>query len=140
MKPPPPVECPPEHEVITRLVLQIGRGVCGKYFPGKPLYHQLDLVFLLLYVLVGHCDRRPMTVSKLSRAFGLSRASTLRRLKELIASGYVQRIDRDYWLTEKSNSLGVRNAVAKNVAGVIAAAEKLAAIKSGQNERLASPH
>jgi hypothetical protein len=43
-----PVECSREHEVITRMLLQLQRGICGKYFPGQPLHHQLDLAGLLL--------------------------------------------------------------------------------------------
>jgi hypothetical protein len=73
-----PVECSREHEVITRMFLSLARGICSKYFPGKPLHHQSELANLLLYVIIGHVERRPMTVSKLSRAFGLSRATTAR--------------------------------------------------------------
>lgn len=124
-----PVECSREHEVITRMFLQIARGICGKYFPGKPTHHQLNLAFLLLYVLIGHVERRPMTVSKLSRTFGLSRSTTLRWLSELIASGYVERVGNAYWLTEKTNSPSVHNAVAKNVNLIIASAKELARTK-----------
>ena len=102
-----PVEFSREHEVITRLALQLARGVSAKYFPGKPLHHQSELAFLLLYVIIGHVERKPMTVSKLSRAFGLSRATTARWLSELIASGYVERVGNVYWLTEKTNSPSV---------------------------------
>ena len=82
--------------------------------PGKPLHHQIDLVCLLLYIIIGHVKRRPVTVSKLSRTFGLSRATTARWLSELVASGYVERIGNDYWLTEKTNSPSVQNVVAKS--------------------------
>jgi MarR family len=124
-----PVECSREHEVITRMFLALARGICGKYFPGKPLHHQIDLVCLLLYVIIGHVNRRPVTVSKLSRTFGLSRATTQRWLSELIASGYVERVGNDYWLTEKTNSPSVQNVVAKNVDLIIAAAKELANIR-----------
>jgi DNA-binding IclR family transcriptional regulator len=114
------------------MFLQIARGICGKYFPGKPLHHQFDLAFMLLYVLIGHVERRPMTVSKLSRSFGLSRATTLRWLSELIASGYVERVDNVYWLTEKTNSLSVQNAVAKNIDVITAAAKELGRTKAAK--------
>jgi predicted transcriptional regulator len=130
-----PVECSREHEVVTRMFLALARGICGKYFPGKPLHHQIDLVCLLLYVIIGHAKRRPVTVSKLSRTFGLSRATTQRWLSELIASGYVERVGNDYWLTEKTNSPSVQNVVAKNVDLIIAAAKELARTKVAKMNR-----
>src|ERR1700757_3613900 len=66
-----PVEFSREHEVITRLALQLARGVSAKYFPGKPPYHQSELAFVLLHVMIGHVERRPVTVSRLSRTWGL---------------------------------------------------------------------
>jgi DNA-binding IclR family transcriptional regulator len=76
-----------------------------------------------------------MTVSKLSRAFGLSRATTARWLSELIASGYVERVGNVYWLTEKTNSPSVQNVVAKNVNLIIAAAKELARTKVAKMNR-----
>jgi predicted transcriptional regulator len=130
-----PVECSREHEVITRMFLALARGICGKYFPGKPLHHQIDLVCLLLYVIIGHVKRRPVTVSKLSRTFGLSRATTARWLSELVASGFVERVGNVYWLTEKTNSPSVQNVVAKNVDLIIAAAKELARTKVAKMNR-----
>ena len=130
-----PVECSREHEVITRMFLSLARGICTKYFPGKPLHHQSELANLLLYVIIGHVERRPMTVSKLSRAFGLSRATTARWLSELVASGYVERVGNVYWLTEKTNSPSVQNVVAKNVNLIIAAAKELARTKVAKMTR-----
>ena len=70
-----------------------------------------------------------LRVSKLSLAFGLSRATTARWLSELVASGYVERVGNVYWLTEKTNSPSVQNVVAKNVNLIIAAAKELARTK-----------
>jgi len=130
-----PVEFSREHEVITRLALQLARGVSAKYFPGKPPYHQSELAFVLLHVMIGHVERRPVTVSRLSRTWGLSRATMLRWLSELVASGYVERVGNSYWLTEKTNSPSVQNAVAKNVNLIIAAAKELARTKVAKMNR-----
>ena len=76
-----------------------------------------------------------MTVSRLSLAFGLSRATTARWLSELVASGYVERVGNVYWLTEKTNSPSVQNVVAKNVDLIIAAAKELARTKVAKMNR-----
>jgi hypothetical protein len=70
-----PVEFSREHELITRMLVQINRGVARKYFPIGPF--STNLSFVMLYVIIGHCERRPVTVSKLARATGLSRPTTL---------------------------------------------------------------
>jgi len=67
-----------------------------------------------------------MTVSKLSRERGLSRTTTLRWLSELVEAGYIERVGNAYWIAKnETNTPGVRNAVAKNVGVIIAAAEEL---------------
>ena len=115
-----------EHEVITRLIVSLARGTGSKYFPGRPLYHQLGLSMLLLLVIIGHIERSPMTVSKLARTFGSSRTTTLRWLSELIKEGYIERVGNDYWVTKnETNSPSVRNAIAKNAGLIIAATDEL---------------
>ena len=72
----------------------------------------------------GHCEQ----------AFARLRAFA-RDDRELVASGYVERVGNVYWLTEKTNSPSVQNVVAKNVDLIIAAAKELARTKVAKMNR-----
>jgi transposase-like protein len=121
-----PLEFSREHAAITRMFVTLTRSVCRKYFPGETQHHQIELVGLLFYVILGHIDRKPQTVSKLSRAFGISRATTRRWLRELIESGYIERVGNVYWVTKnETTSASVRNVLAKNVELILATAREL---------------
>jgi hypothetical protein len=63
-----PVEFPRDHELITRLIANITRGISRKYFPRQPAYHQSELALLPCHVILGHVERRPANVSKLARS------------------------------------------------------------------------
>jgi hypothetical protein len=127
----PVVECSRAHELITRLVVQLTRGIARKYFPKRPLYHQAELGMLMLFVVIGHVERHPVTVSKIARAIGLSRTTTLRWLKELVASGYVERTpDGHYWLTDKTTTPDVDRLVGKNASLIIETAKELQATQA----------
>jgi DNA-binding IclR family transcriptional regulator len=92
----------------------------------------------MLYVILGHVERAPATVSKLARATRLSRATTRRWLTELVATGYVARTaEGHYWLTDKMTTPDVDRLVAKNAGLIIETANKLKRV-TGQNGQLTS--
>ncbi len=81
---------------IARMLVALMRTVSAIYYPGMQLIDGIELIFVGIHVFLGYVERRPMTVSRLSRALGMSRATVVRRLETLIEVGYVKRQENFY--------------------------------------------
>jgi predicted transcriptional regulator len=85
-----------------------------------------ELVFVGIHVFLGYVERRPMTVSRLSRALGMSRATVVRRLETLIEVGYVKRQENFYCPEEGViNTPYLRDVLARASKIVITTAKEL---------------
>jgi hypothetical protein len=72
------------------------------YYPNMQLVDMIEFGFVHLFVFLGDVGKKPMTVSRLARACGMSRATVVRRLQALIELGYVKRAGRFYHVGEGS--------------------------------------
>jgi len=83
-----------EVAAICRMQIELVSANSAAFFPGQRLADVLDLHFILLHLFLADAEGRALSVSELSRALGLSRASVRRRLKKLMDMG---------WATQRSN-------------------------------------
>lgn len=108
------------------MLVALMRTVSAVYYPGMQLIDGIELVFVGIHVFLGYVERRPMTVSRLSRALGMSRATVVRRLETLIEVGYVKRQDNFYCPEEGViNTPYLRDVLARASKIVITTAKEL---------------
>jgi predicted transcriptional regulator len=111
---------------IARMLVALMRTVSAVYYPGMQLIDGIELVFVGIHVFLGYVERRPMTVSRLSRALGMSRATVVRRLETLIEVGYVKRQENFYCPEEGVvNTPYLRDVLARASKIVITTAKEL---------------
>ena len=111
---------------IARMLVALMRTVSAVYYPGMQLIDGIELIFVGIHVFLGYVERRPMTVSRLSRALGMSRATVVRRLETLIEVGYVKRQENFYCPEEGAiNTLYLRDVLARASKIVITTAKEL---------------
>jgi DNA-binding IclR family transcriptional regulator len=108
------------------MLVALMRTVSAIYYPGMQLIDGIELIFVGIHVFLGYVERRPMTVSRLSRALGMSRATVVRRLETLIEVGYVKRQENFYCPEEGAiNTLYLRDVLARASKIVITTAKEL---------------
>src|SRR5260221_13614878 len=87
------------------MLVALMRTVSAIYYPGVQLIDGIELIFVGIHVFLGYVERRPMTVSRLSRALGMSRATVVRRLETLIEIGYVKRQENLHCPEDGANNM-----------------------------------
>jgi biotin operon repressor len=85
-----PIRYQQERAVIARMLVSLFH-MWADYYSNMQLVDTIEFGFVHLFVFLGDVDNRPMSVSKLSRATGMSRATVLRRLQGLIERNYIKR-------------------------------------------------
>jgi predicted transcriptional regulator len=90
-----------ERAAIARMLVSLFR-LWAVYYPNMQLVDIIEFGFVHLFVFLGDVDNKPMTVSRLARDCGMSRATVLRRLQALVEFGSVKRAGRFYYLGENS--------------------------------------
>jgi DNA-binding MarR family transcriptional regulator len=111
---------------IARMLVALMRTVSAVYYPGMQLIDAIELVYVGIHVFLGYVERRPMTVSRLSRALGMSRATVVRRLETLIEVRYVKRQENFYCPEEGVvNTPHLRDVLARASKIVITTAKEL---------------
>jgi biotin operon repressor len=83
--------------VVARMNIALLRLSQANYFPRTvTIADGLALRVILQYAFLWDLEDHPVTVSKLARTLGLSRATTRRKLKVLIDYGYIRQDGRYY--------------------------------------------
>jgi DNA-binding transcriptional ArsR family regulator len=100
---------------IARMVIALLRNTCTAFFPGKRLNETIDLRYVATCVFLAQVDGRPLSATKLARATGMPRPTLLRKLGVLMDIGYIKRVGRLYFVTEKANLPNLPQVVARNV-------------------------
>jgi predicted transcriptional regulator len=103
-----------ERLLIARLILALMRHVNAAFFPGLRLAEAIELAHISISVMIGHLEKRPFTLTKLSRGLGYPRATMLRKLARLIELGLVERVGRYYYAGKNANRPRQREIVMRN--------------------------
>ena len=90
-----PIRYQQERAAIARMLVSLFR-MWADYYSNMQLVDTIEFGFVHLFVFLGDVDNQPMSVSKLSRSTGMSRATVVRRLQQLIERNYVKRRGRFY--------------------------------------------
>lgn len=91
---------------IARMNLALMRLSHCSYFPRTmTIADSLLLRVMLQYVIVWETEGKPATVSKLARALGLSRATTRRKISQLMIYGYLRQEGRHYYSADQMQRL-----------------------------------
>jgi DNA-binding IclR family transcriptional regulator len=77
-----------EIAAICRMQIDLVKTNGAAFFPGQPLADVLDLHFVLLHLFLADAEKCQLSVSRLSRAMGLSRDAVRRKLTRLVESGW----------------------------------------------------
>jgi len=85
-----PIRYQQERAAIARMLVSLFR-MWADYYSNMQLVDTIEFGFVHLFVFLGDVDNKPMSLSKLSRATGMSRATVMRRLQELIQRNYIKR-------------------------------------------------
>jgi len=128
-----PIEFATEREIVAGLVLELLQKVKRHYFPELEFLDAVELALVGAYVFLAQQDRRPCTVSYLSRKTGLSRATVRRRTAHLIELGYVESSSGYYFMGRGfAKPRGGRRIVQAHIAAINSAAKKLAKLAANQ--------
>src|SRR4029077_14301551 len=103
-KPPSRIELARERMLICRLYLGLLRTITDDY--GAEFAAQSDSLTLRtigIYVFLRTVMCSPTRANQIAHALKLPRAAVLRRLQELVKSGYVERVGNAYRVTDKVN-------------------------------------
>jgi len=90
-----PIRYQQERAAIARMLVGLFR-MWADYYSNMQLVDTIEFGFVHLFVFLGDVEDKPMSVSKLSRVTGMSRATVVRRLQELIERNYIERRGRFY--------------------------------------------
>jgi IclR helix-turn-helix domain len=128
-----PIELATERAIVARLVLELLHNVKRHYFPKGEFLDAVELALVGVYVFLAQQDRRPCTVTYLSRKIGLSRATVRRRTAHLVELGYVESSSRSYLMGRGfAKPPGGRRIVQAHIAAINSAARKLAKLAANQ--------
>lgn len=111
--------------VVARMNLALMRLSHRSYFPRTlTIAEGLVLRVMLQYAFLWDAEGHPATVSKMSRALGLSRATTKRRLNVLVDLGFVTRKGRYYCCADQMERLQQTQSFYERYATIIAQTHK----------------
>lgn len=79
-----------ERAIFAGAVLDIMRGFSKCAIDSPDIGKHAELLLILLAVIYGHAQGRPMTSSDLAGFLGMPRATVVRKLREAVAAGYVE--------------------------------------------------
>jgi DNA-binding IclR family transcriptional regulator len=114
----------PQWVTVARLIIALERQMHVMVFPRTvPTAEGLVLCEILRHLFLWRVEGKRATVSRLSSALGISRATCRRRLEGLIAFGYVQRNGKCYVPSVKIDALHQRRVLAR-IAAIVKEANK----------------
>lgn len=87
---------------LARLYVNLTHTAHSIVFPGRKGATELELLLVLLCVFIGDAEGRPTTATKISAHAHLARATTYRRLDDLIRLKKVKKSGRTYHLAPNS--------------------------------------
>jgi biotin operon repressor len=120
-----PIRYQQERAAIARMLVSLFRMWAG-YYSNMQLVDTIEFGFVHLFVFLGDVENKPMSVSKLSRVTGMSRATVVRRLQELIERNYIERRGRFYHVGDGAfNPENIQMAVERTTAIIIRTAKEL---------------
>ena len=95
-----PVPLAPQQLAIARMYLEISRSAISCLFAHDSFGTAAGDLIIVCAVLVGDLEGRPMTSTKIADYAGIPRATVIRRLRSIVASGAMSRLsDGSYILT-----------------------------------------
>ena len=120
-----PIRYQQERAAIARMLVSFFR-MWADYYSNMQLVDTIEFGFVHLFVFLGDVDNQPMSVSKLSRATGMSRATVVRRLQQLIERNYVKRRGRFYHVGDGAlNPENIQMSVERTTAIITRTAKEL---------------
>src|SRR6266436_2106994 len=84
-------ERPKVKPIISRMMMDLLRIFQEVGFDNRDYGRNLESLYILLVVFIGHAEKRPMTAARISRFLGLPRSTVVRKLAQLIQSGHVSK-------------------------------------------------
>ena len=119
-----PIRYQQERAAIARM-LSLFR-MWADYYSNMQLVDTIEFGFVHLFVFLGDVDNQPMSVSKLSRSTGMSRATVVRRLQQLIERNYVKRRGHFYHVGDGAlNPENIQMSVERTTAIITRTAKEL---------------
>lgn len=87
---------------VAKSYLDLTRAMVACFLPGSPheLGPNIESIIILLAVLIGDGEGRPMNATKLAHFTSISRPTVHRRLKNLLKQGKVMRRGDDYYFAD----------------------------------------
>ena len=120
-----PIRYQQERAAIARMLVSLFR-MWADYYSNMQLVDTIEFGFIHLFVFLGDVDDKPMSVSKLSRSTGMSRATVVRRLEQLIERNYVKRRGRFYHVGDGAlNPENIQMSVERTTAIITRTAKEL---------------
>ena len=120
-----PIRYQQERAAIARMLVSLFR-MWADYYSNMQLVDTIEFGFVHLFVFLGDVDNQPMSVSKLSRSTGMSRATVVRRLQQLIERNYVKRRGRFYHVGDGAlNPENIQMSVERTTAIITRTAKEL---------------
>lgn len=91
---------PEPRAALARMYIDLTKAFYATLYPPDQPPGELDanLAVVAVAVMLGHCERRPMTASQLAHCLHMPRTSVLRRLETLIAHNLIERVGDQYFL------------------------------------------
>jgi DNA-binding IclR family transcriptional regulator len=109
--------------IISRMMMDLLRIFQEVGFDNRDYGRNLENLYILLAVFIGHAEKRPMTAARISGFLGLPRSTVVRKLAQLIQSGHVSKEQQFYFLAHPAAGMSVRLPQARRV--VLEAAKRL---------------
>jgi DNA-binding transcriptional ArsR family regulator len=100
MSPPPKFALPETRAALARMYVELTKAFHATIFPldQKPSELDANLTAVVVTVMMGQAEGRPMTASEVASELNMPPRSVQRRLDVLVAHGIIQRIERKYYL------------------------------------------
>ena len=130
-----PIRYQQERAAIARMLVSLFR-MWADYYSNMQLVDTIEFGFVHLFVFLGDVDNQPMSVSKLSRSTGMSRATVVRRLQQLIERNYVKRRGHFYHVGDGAlNPENIQMSVERTTAIITRTAKELSKLNNNSEPR-----
>ena len=130
-----PIRYQQERAAIARMLVSLFR-MWADYYSNMQLVDTIEFGFVHLFVFLGDVDNKSMSVSKLSRSTGMSRATVVRRLQQLIERNYVKRRGRFYHVGDGALSPeNIQMSVERTTAIITRTAKELSKLNNNSEPR-----
>lgn len=82
------IDFPHQRGLLAKAMIEGLRTYCRAYFHSETLDDHLPDIVIVLAIITGQAEEKPLTASDIAAYTGLPRATVIRRIRKMVATGF----------------------------------------------------